>query len=68
MVHADLKPENIMVEFNDKEFTKIKLIDFGSSFSLDDIGMIGATTNEYFLLFQMKIFILKYSLILNMLK
>lgn len=31
VIHADLKPENIMIEENNKDDINIKIIDFGSS-------------------------------------
>ena len=34
-MHRDLKPENILVE-KDKDYSHIKLIDFGSSQKFDD--------------------------------
>jgi serine/threonine protein kinase len=32
VVHADLKPDNILIDFDGKRIQDIKLIDFGSSF------------------------------------
>ena len=49
MVHADFKPDNILVEYNDLK-TKIKgvkLIDFGSSFPFDEDMSISSSTPEY---------------------
>lgn len=36
MIHADLKPDNIMVQ---KDSQKIKLCDFGSCVSIDEVGI-----------------------------
>lgn len=36
LVHADIKPDNLLVGFDGKNITDIKLIDFGSSFSYED--------------------------------
>jgi serine/threonine protein kinase len=33
VVHADLKPDNILVDFDGTRITNLKLIDFGSAFS-----------------------------------
>lgn len=37
IVHADLKPDNILVEFNEEtsELVSLKVIDFGSAFVLN---------------------------------
>jgi serine/threonine protein kinase len=36
IVHADLKPDNILVEFDEElsKLTSLKIIDFGSAFML----------------------------------
>jgi serine/threonine protein kinase len=49
VVHADLKPDNILVDFDGKRITGIKLIDFGSSFlfSNEEGSKITASTPEY---------------------
>lgn len=47
IIHCDIKPENILVEIDKSEFKKVSLIDFGSSFSLDDKGQVGMATLEY---------------------
>ncbi|KAL4506038.1 hypothetical protein ABPG72_013799 [Tetrahymena utriculariae] len=49
IVHCDVKPENILVELDQKEdsFQKVHLIDFGSCFSFKDAGSIGMATPEY---------------------
>ena len=47
IVHADIKPDNILVQYNGKEIQSIKLIDFGSSFSFENPSNIQASTPEY---------------------
>lgn len=47
VVHADLKPDNILVEISGRRIVGLKLIDFGSSFSFDSNTSITATTPEY---------------------
>jgi len=49
VVHADLKPDNILVDFDGKRIQAIKLIDFGSSFlfSNEVDSKITASTPEY---------------------
>ena len=47
IVHADLKPDNILIDFDGKRITGIKLIDFGSAFSFMNASNITATTPEY---------------------
>jgi serine/threonine protein kinase len=47
IVHADIKPDNILVSYNGKEITNIKLIDFGSAFSYENPSNIQASTPEY---------------------
>jgi serine/threonine protein kinase len=47
IVHADIKPDNILVSYNGKEITEIKLIDFGSAFSYENPSNIQASTPEY---------------------
>jgi serine/threonine protein kinase len=49
-VHCDLKSENILIEidYNKKEITSVKVIDFGSSFYFNNINdELGLTTPEY---------------------
>jgi dual specificity tyrosine-phosphorylation-regulated kinase 2/3/4 len=49
LVHSDLKPDNILVEFDD-EFDTIeivKLVDFGSTFKFNEQMHVSATTPEY---------------------
>lgn len=49
LVHADLKPDNILVDYDPEtnEINDVKLIDFGSSFYFETPGNIQATTPEY---------------------
>lgn len=47
VVHADLKPDNILIEITGRRITSLKLIDFGSSFSFEETTSITATTPEY---------------------
>ena len=36
IVHADIKPDNILVDFDGTNIRDIKLIDFGSAFSFEN--------------------------------
>ena len=47
VVHADLKPDNILIEISGRRISSLKLIDFGSSFSFEETTSITATTPEY---------------------
>lgn len=48
VVHADLKPDNILVEYCEGQISHLKLIDFGSAFESDCAnGKVTATTPEY---------------------
>jgi serine/threonine protein kinase len=47
IVHADMKPDNILVDFDGEKLTNLKLIDFGSAFSFYQPTSIGISTPEY---------------------
>ena len=51
VVHCDLKPDNIMLELNPpdnpKAIKSLKLIDFGSAFSFENLGGLSMSTPEY---------------------
>ena len=47
IVHADLKPDNILVQIEQGQLLDLKIIDFGSSFGFDNPSNISATTPEY---------------------
>ena len=49
LVHGELTPENILVEFNDYNsiLENIRIIDFGSSFHHSQLGRISSFTPEY---------------------
>jgi dual specificity tyrosine-phosphorylation-regulated kinase 2/3/4 len=49
VIHADIKPDNILVGVNyeTQRITELKLIDFGSAFMSDQVSAISATTPEY---------------------
>lgn len=36
IVHADIKPDNILINFNGRDIYGMKLIDFGSAFSFEN--------------------------------
>ena len=50
LVHSDIKPDNILIHekpsSNGDPFT-IKMIDFGSAFSMRDVGALAMATPEY---------------------
>jgi len=47
IVHGDIKPENILVEYKDTTITDVKIIDLGSAFSFDKPSNIRMSTPEY---------------------
>jgi serine/threonine protein kinase len=47
IVHADIKPDNILVDFDGKRIKSLKIIDFGSSFVYSSARSVPATTPEY---------------------
>ena len=49
LIHADLNPENILVQFdeNGENLESIKVIDFGSSLHFNELEKITAVQQEY---------------------
>jgi dual specificity tyrosine-phosphorylation-regulated kinase 2/3/4 len=47
IVHADLKPDNILVDFDGEKIKDLKVIDFGSSFIYSEAKSISMSTPEY---------------------
>lgn len=47
IVHADLKPDNILVDFDGKNINNLKLIDFGSAFIYSEATTVSMSTPEY---------------------
>ncbi|CAI2362767.1 unnamed protein product [Moneuplotes crassus] len=47
IVHADLKPDNILVDFDGEQIKDMKLIDFGSAFIFSNAKSISMSTPEY---------------------
>lgn len=46
-MHADLKTDNILIEWDGEDIVGLKLIDFGSAFMFGTTERITATTPEY---------------------
>ena len=48
MVHSDIKPDNILIKMEPRsaKIESLKLVDFGSSFSFEQMKVTG-TTPEY---------------------
>ena len=49
IVHGDIKPDNILIEYNNEDYSikQIKVIDFGSSFLLNNPNNFSSNTPEY---------------------
>jgi len=47
IVHADIKPDNILLDFDGKSIKSLKVIDFGSAFIFSKVKSVPATTPEY---------------------
>lgn len=47
IVHADIKPDNILVDYDGHSIKSLKVIDFGSSFVFSKVKSVPATTPEY---------------------
>eukprot|EP00742_Colponemidia_sp_Colp-10_P005295 GILJ01005656.1.p1 GENE.GILJ01005656.1~~GILJ01005656.1.p1 ORF type:complete len:554 (-),score=66.86 GILJ01005656.1:261-1823(-) len=49
IVHSDLKPDNILIEYKDSEtvYSSLRVIDFGSAFNFDAAESFGMATPEY---------------------
>ena len=47
IIHADIKPDNILITYQKNELKSIQLIDFGSSFVFSKAKFIGMSTPEY---------------------
>lgn len=49
IVHGDIKPDNILIDFDGTKFHSVKIIDFGSAFELehDTIPTFQMNTPEY---------------------
>ena len=40
IVHADIKPDNILVDYDDSQIKSLKLIDFGSAFVFSKVKSV----------------------------
>ena len=47
IIHADIKPDNILVEIGGEKINSVKLIDFGSAFFYNQPCNIRMSTPEY---------------------
>ena len=47
IVHADLKPDNILVDFDGEKIKDLKIIDFGSAFIYSEATTLNMSTPEY---------------------
>jgi len=47
IVHSDLKPDNILIEEDERHQLKVRLIDFGSAFTFDCPDKLALATPEY---------------------
>ena len=49
VVHSDLKPDNILVNYmrGETSFHSLKIIDFGSAYAFDDVKQVNSATPEY---------------------
>ena len=50
IIHSDIKPENILIEYNNDdnfEINSIKIIDYGSAFYYENTSAISSNTPEY---------------------
>lgn len=47
IVHADLKPDNILVDFDGEKIKELKIIDFGSAFLYSEATTVSMSTPEY---------------------
>lgn len=47
LVHSDIKPDNILVEYDDRQRIRVRFIDLGSAFSFDSPESLSLATPEY---------------------